>query len=207
MFIKRIKKNYKPLFPIFTEDILRLFPEFTRAYVFRLLKQAQDNGDIIKFSRGVYCIPKETFFGHSTLTSSMVAAHKYIGNAESIYGIYSGISLLNQFGITKQVPNIIEIITNNEATRKRVVDIGGMKFVIKKSRFEINKDNCDYYALLQLFLQLGSNPKLNDLFKRRVEDFVTNKNIDKKELIKLAMKFPAQTLKNLIESGVAYGII
>ena len=207
MLIEKLKTEYKTGEPILIEDILLLLRNFTRAYVFRLIKKAEESGELIKFTRGVYCLPKKTIFGYGTLTSSIVANTKYITNGASIYGVYSGLSLLNQFTISTQVPNVIEIVTNKEATRKRVVDIDGMKFVIRKSRFEITKDNCDYYSLLQLFLELGVNPDLDDFSKERIKEFIVKKNIDKKELIRLAMKFPAQTLKNLIGSEVINGTI
>ena len=202
MFIQKIKDNYKIDEPIFIENILALFPEFTRAYVFRLIKQAETNGELIKFSRGVYYIPKKTFFGYSTLTSSMVANNKYITDGKSVYGIYSGLTLLNQFSVSTQIPNVIEIVTNNEATRKRIVNIDGMRFVIRKSRFEITKDNYKYYSLLQFFLELGINPILDEFAKQKIKEYIKDKGIKQEELIRLAMKFPAQTLKNLIGSEV-----
>ena len=202
MFIQKIKDNYKIDEPIFIKNILALFPEFTRAYVFRLIKQAETNGELIKFSRGVYSIPKKTFFGYSTLTSSMVANNKYITDGKSVYGIYSGLTLLNQFSVSTQIPNVIEIVTNNEATRKRIVNIDGMRFVIRKSRFEITKDNYNYYSLLQFFLELGINPILDDFARQKIKEYIKDKGIKQEELIRLAMKFPAQTLKNLIGSGV-----
>ncbi|MBQ7994715.1 MAG: hypothetical protein IJ247_00645 [Bacilli bacterium] len=207
MFVSRVKENFKPGGPVYTEDIISLFPEFTKAYIFRLLKQAEEKGDIIKFSRGVYCLPKKTFFGKATMTSSMVANNKYVTNGETVYGVYSGLALLNQFGITSQVPNVLEIVTNNEATRKRVVSIDGIKFIVRKSRFEITKENYRYYTIIQLFLDLGINPQLNDFAKRRIIQYIKDNNIDPKTLIKLATRFPAQALKNLVESEVLNGII
>lgn len=207
MFIEKIKRNFKIGEPIFIEDILSLFPEFTRAYVFRLIKKAEEDEELVKFSRGVYCIPKKTFFGFSTLTSSMVANNKYITNGDSIYGVYSGLTLLNQFSVSSQIPNVIEIVTNNEATRKRMININGMKFIIRKSRFEITKDNYNYYSLLQLFLELGINPNLDEFAKQSIKDYMIKNNINQNELIRLAMKFPAQAVKNLIGSKVIDGTI
>lgn len=207
MFIEKIKRNFKIGEPIFIEDILSLFPEFTRAYVFRLIKKAEEDEELVKFSRGVYCIPKKTFFGFSTLTSSMVANSKYITNGDSIYGVYSGLTLLNQFSVSSQIPNVIEIVTNNEATRKRMININGMKFIIRKSRFEITKDNYNYYSLLQLFLELGINPNLDEFAKQSIKDYMIKNNINQNELIRLAMKFPAQAVKNLIGSKVIDGTI
>lgn len=207
MFIERIRKNYKPGAPIFTEDILLLFPEFTKAYVFRLLKKAEKGGEMVKFSRGVYCIPKKSFFGYSTISSGMVANEKYIGSNDAVYGIYAGLTLLNQFAISTQVPNVIEIITNNETTRKRIVTIDDMKFIIRKSRFEINKENFSYYTILQLFLELGSNTLLDDFSKKKIKEYLMVNNIEQNRLIKYAMLFPAQVSKNLLMSEVLNGTL
>lgn len=207
MFIERIKEKFKQGSPIFIERIISLFPEYTRAYIFRLLKQAENNGDIIRFSRGVYCLPKQSFFGVSSMTSSAVANQKYVSDGDLVYGVYSGLSLLNQFAVTTQVPNVLEIVTNNEATRKRVVEIDGMRFIVRKSRFEITKDNYNYYTILQLFLELGLNPQLNDFAKQRIKQYIKENNIKQKTLIKLSTRFPAQALKNLVVSEVLNGII
>lgn len=207
MFISKLKENFKTGYPIFIEDILLLFSEYTRAYVFRLLKQAENSGDIIRFSRGVYCLPKKTFFGFSTITSSMIAQNKYVTNGDDVYGVYSGLTLLNQFAVTSQVPNVLEIVTNNEATRKRTINIDGLKFIIRKSKFEITKENYSYYIILQLFLELGINFQLNDYVKQRIIEYIKENNMNQNELIKYAMRFPAQTLKNLIGSEILNGTI
>ena len=207
MFISRIKNNYKSGEPIFVQDAISLFPEYTRAYIFRLLKRNEKSGNIVRFSRGVYCLPKKTFFGTTTTTSSMVAKNKYVSDDKLVYGIYSGLTLLNQFAISSQVPNVLEIVTNNESTRKRTIYIDGIKFIIRKSRFEITKDNYCYYTILQLFLELGVNPKLDDFAKQRIVEYISKKRINKNELIKYAMRFPAQAIKNLMGSEVLNGIV
>lgn len=207
MFVEKIEKAFKPGKPIFTEEILSLFPDFTKAYVFRLLKKAVANGEIVNFSRGVYCIPKKTFFGYSTLSSGMVANDKYIGDGKTVYGLYAGLTLLNQFAISTQVPNVVEIVTNHEATRKRTATIGGMKLIVRKSRFEINKDNVSYYTVLQLFLELGANASLDVFSKKRIKEYLIANNMDRDRLIKYAMFFPAQVAKNLLMSEVLNGTI
>ena len=207
MLIKRIEKAFKPGNPIFTEEILLLYPEFTKAYVFRLLKKAEKNGELVRFSRGVYCIPKKTFFGYSTLSSGVVANNKYIGNNETVCGLYAGLTLLNQFAVSTQVPNVIEIITNNETTRKRTVIIDGMKFIVRKSRFKITKENFSYYTILQLFLELGINPSLSDFSKKKIKEYLVSNNIEQNRLIRYAMFFPAQVAKNLLGSEILDGTI
>ncbi|MBQ7244259.1 MAG: hypothetical protein IJS52_08695 [Bacilli bacterium] len=207
MFIERIRKTYKSGQSIFTKEILSLFPEYTRAYVFRLLKKSLCKGELFRVSHGAYCIPKKTFFGYSGISSGQVASEKYIRNEEEVFGIYSGLSLLNQFGISTQVPNVIEIVTNKETNRKRTVTIGGMKYIIRKSRFEITKENSFYYTVLQLFSELRSSDEIDDFSKRKIEEYFSENGINQRCLFQYSKSFPARTIKNLVESEVLNGTI
>lgn len=78
------------------------------------------------------------------------------------------------------MPNTLEIITNNEVTRKRTVDINGTKFILRKSKFEITKDNYPYYTILELFLELGVNPKLDDFVKQSIKRYLNENKITKR---------------------------
>lgn len=204
-FLEMVKKNFKEDEPIFIDEILALFSDYTKAYVFRLLKE--ENEEIRNFSRGVYFLPKKTFFGESNITSNMVANKKYVSNGEDTYGVYAGISLLNAFGITSQVPNVLEIITNKEATRKRTIDIKGKQFILRKSRFSIDNNNLGYYYILQLFLEMPEKCELNDFSREMIIQYIKNKKLNPESLVKYSLYFPGRTLKNVVNSGVFNGIV
>ena len=188
--------------PIFTEDLLKLFSEYSRAYVFRFIKRLEESGELVKFSAGVYYIPRKTFYGVSTITADSVIERKYLSRNEDVYGVYSGLRLLNMFSVSTQVPNVIEVVTNNESSRCREVVLDGRKFILRRSRVIINKSNADAYLVLQLFSDLGSKTNLNAFAKQRLAEYLREKRITQKKLISLAMSFPARTMKNLIGSGV-----
>ena len=42
MFIERLKEKFNTNEPIFTEEVLELFPDFSRAQVFRFIKKARN---------------------------------------------------------------------------------------------------------------------------------------------------------------------
>lgn len=70
MFVERLAKSFKTDEPIFTEEILELLQEYSRAQVFRYIDKAKQNKEIVQFDKGVYYIPSQTFWGGiSTITA------------------------------------------------------------------------------------------------------------------------------------------
>ena len=202
MFINEIKRKFNINEPIFTEELMELFSQYSRPYVFRIINEMEKTNELVRYTKGVYFIPKKTFFGLSTITADSVVEKRYLKELNNVYGIYSGLKLLNLFSITTQVPNVVEIVTNNETMRCREIEVNGRKFILRKSRFEINKNNADMYMLLQVFNDLDAKTKLDDFAQRRLTSFIKEKRINQLQLLNLAMKFPAKTMKNLIGSGV-----
>ena len=170
--------------------------------VFRFINKAEENKEIVQFTKGVYFIPKITEFGLSTITADDVAQKKYIEWKENIYGVVSGIGLLNDFSVTTQVPAVIEIVTKNETTRKREITIRNRRFILKKSRVEINKDNAAAYTVLQLFDEFGKETKLDEYSSRLVTEYVRRQGVTKAQLLNLAVNFPGRTIQKLIRSDV-----
>lgn len=207
MFVERLLNKFNKDVPIFTEDIIELFYDYSRAQVFRFIKKAVLDKEIIQFDKGVYFIPRVTFWGGlSTITSDDVIRKRYIRNEESVFGIYGGLKLLNNFSITTQMPATIEIISNKEVTRKREVDIKGRKFILRKSRCEINKENYAAYTVLQLFNDLTNNDELGDSSKRCLLEYINNRGITKEQLFYMSSNFPIKATKNLISGGIINGI-
>ena len=206
MFLNEIKRKFNINEPIFTEELMELFSQYSRPYVFRIINEMEKANELVRYTKGVYFIPKKTFFGLSTITADSVVEKRYLKELNNVYGIYSGLKLLNLFSITTQVPNVVEIVTNNETMRCREIEVNGRKFILRKSRFEIDKNNADMYMLLQVFNDLDAKTKLDDFAQRRLTSFIKEKGINLSKLLNLAMKFPAKTMKNLIGSGVLNGI-
>ena len=200
MFIDKLQAKYEPNEPIFINEILDEFSEYSRGYVFKLIKKAEEKDELVNFSTGVYFIPTKTILGLSTITTEDVVEKKYISSKNETFGIYSGLQLQNMFNLTTQMPNIIEVVTNNESMRKREIEINGRRVILIKSKVNITKDNVNEYMLLQLMTEIGSN--INEISRERIKNFINRRNIDYKIIIKLASHFPSKAIKNLIISGV-----
>ncbi len=88
-------------------------------------------------------------------------------------------------------------MTNNESTRSRNIDIRGRSFIIRKSRCEINKDNYKAYRILELF---SNKNYISDI--KPIKKYIKENKISKRDLLELAKKFPAKTLKNMLNFGI-----
>jgi len=202
MFAERLKENFNANEPIFTEEILGLFPDFSRAQIFRYINKAKADGEIIQYDKGIYFIPRQTFLGLSTITADMVIEKKYLRNEKNIYGVYSGIKLFNTFSMTTQMAAVVEVVTNNESAKYREIQVKNRRFILRRSRCRIDKDNAAAYTVLQLFSEFDKNDKLNDNAKRRLLEYIAVTGVTKEQLFTLSMKFPPKTAQNLIGSGI-----
>lgn len=200
MISQVVAKKYGSGEAVFVGEIRAMFPEYKEAYLYRLLAREVDLGKIVKFCPGVYYIPKNTLFGNVGISAEQVAQKRYIANGRQKFGIYGGLNLLNIFGVSTQVPFVTEIITNNESSRCREVKIGGNRFLLRKSRCEINRENIREYTLLEL-LSVCSD---GDLRKADVQRTIVGytKELDRRRLAEMSAYFPARVSKRLIETGV-----
>ena len=204
MLVERLKKNFNTNEPIFTNEILEMFSEYSRAYIFRLINKAEKKGEIINFDTGVYFIPTKSIIGSSTITAEDVVNKKYVGYKDDVYGVYSGLNLQNMFSLTTQMPNTIEIVSNRESMRCRRIMIDGRTIILRKSRCKIDRSNAHTYTILQLLSEMGMTTAMDDRAKESIIRYMRENKVSNDDLISLAKVFPAQTAKNLMYSGVLY---
>ena len=202
MLVEKLQTKFNKNEPIFTKEILDTFGEYSRAYVFRLLDKAKKNGEIINFDTGIYFFPTKSIVGASTITAEDVVNKKYIRYKDDIYGVYSGLNLQNMFSATTQMPNSIEIVSNNETMRCRRIEIDGRTIILRKSRCRINSENVKAYTVLQLLSEMGKITRMEDRTKEAVARYMKENCVKSGDLLSLVRFFPAQTAKNLMYSGV-----
>ena len=160
-FLKKIKENFEIGEPIFTNEILALF-NYRKQKTMWLLKKCIDNGDIKKIERGVYYVPYKKTLSYNgvvfegletdnepTTEEIIIKKYKY-NNKGEVYGIDDGMVLENDLHLTTQVPQVYNIITNNESRNMRVVKIGNEEVRLKRPYTKITKDNYKEYEVLQV---------------------------------------------------------
>lgn len=201
--IQTLKRKYGENCPIFTNEIIKTMNKYSRPRVFQLIKEAENNNSLIRFDQGVYYIPTKTLLGDSTISIEQVVIKKYILEKNKVYGIFGGITLLQNFLLTYQIPNTIEVITNNETTWIRDIYIKNRKVILKKSRVRINSNNVFAYTILELFTIIDIDDFLyNNSAKREVIKYIKENNILKNDVLKMLDKFPSKTSKKILRSGI-----
>ena len=131
MIQQTLESKFKFNEPIFTDELLKAFPDKSRPQVFRYIDIAKENDILTQYDTGVYYLPTETILGKSIITSEGVIEKKYIKNNDDVFGVYGGLTLLNIFHVTTQVPATIEIISNNESSKKRMINVSNRKYIVK----------------------------------------------------------------------------
>ena len=144
-----LRSKYEPNEPIILDQIK------SDTYSYDTIKSMLSNyvkkGILSRFSNGVYYFPIYTRFGPSICEIDEVISKKYLSNDKTVFGYYTGLTLLNSIGLTTQVPNLIEIATNVEKNKIRKTKIGGLSIILRKPLIKISKSNYRYLQFIDIF--------------------------------------------------------
>ena len=165
--------------PIFLSDIH--YEDYSDIWLKKKLAKLCESGQVIRYERGIYYIPVKTPFGNSILNPNRIIERKYLSEKGNRIGFYTGITALQQAGLSTQMSNIPEIQTNNENSKLRRVKVGNQEVILRKSRV-----------------------KIDDERKAVIKSWIRKCNISQELVTKYAPFFPDKALRNLIESGVIY---
>ena len=189
--------------PIYSAEIQ--FENYSRQWIFKELKKLVTSGKIKRFDTGIYYCPQKMPWGESRLSPRKVVEQRFLSNGENIYGYIAGVSLLNQTGLSTQVPNLIELVTNNESTRVRDILVGSQSVRARRSRTYITPDNVKTLQLLDLMNTITPGG-LDETERLMLSKYVKASGVTRSSVSQYAGFFPAKATKNMLESGVIYDI-
>ena len=199
-----LMENYGYNEPIFLNDLVieGLSDNAVRQSVKRLVA----SGFLERYDNGIYYIPKRGgLLGKSYLDPSMVIMRRYVQNKSEIYGYLTGISFANQLGLTTQMPAVIEIVTNREASNGRMITVGSQRVRIKKPAITVSDSNAE---LLQLLDTIGQAEKYTELTKEETIEtlisYMRKKRFTKEQLSEVSAVITGATAKKMIEWGMIY---
>lgn len=198
-----ILQQYGTNEPILSSEVA--FQGYSRPWIYKQLNRLCEDGKLVRYEKGVYYIPTQTPFGKSLLNPRKVIERKYISQGGDVMGYYSGMTFQNQLQLTTQMPNIIELYTNNETTRVRDVFVGTQKVLLRRARTKITAENADVLSFLELMNDLTSDV-IDDEKKAIITRFISDRKITRKDISTYAPVFPDKAMRTLIESEVIYSV-
>lgn len=196
-----ISENYNPGEPIIAADIEIGMSDANRRQQFKILT---DSGKIKRFENGVYYIPKKSRLGgESGLTPEMVVERKYILRNGEVQGYYSGYVFANQIGISTQMPFVQEVVTNEIGNPMKKLDMNGRRFVLRKARTEITKENVKVLQLLDLLKEMEMYCEVEkEEAKRIIKKYVRDNKIKKADFDMYLPLFPDKVYKAIYEMEI-----
>lgn len=199
MLYEYLKNNYKMAEPIFFSDIA--ITDISKSAISQQLKKLCNEGKLVKYQDGIYYLPKKSRLnGAAGINADMVAKYKYISRRGKIEGFYSGNTFANQIGISTQVPNKIEIVSNNVAASVREVSIGKRLFIVRKANIFITEENVRVLQMLDLLKNLDAY--LDDDYdkaREKVAIYIEAHGIRKKDVDMYIRKYPVAVFKYYYE--------
>ena len=187
--------------PIFLNELS--IPNMTENAIRQSIKRLTSLGFLKRYDTGIYYIPKPSkLLGLSYLDPYIVILRKYIKNQTETYGYITGATFANQLGLTTQMAAVLEITTNKETTKGRIVTIGGQSIRIKHSILPIDNNNASILQFLDAISQAEKYSELNEIeMIARLKMYLKQCQFTQKQL---SSTLTGYTAKKLIEWGMIY---
>lgn len=206
MFYEFLKENYKENEPIFISELK--YKNMNMNAIRQQILYLTTKNLLVRYDTGIYYIPGNSIFKTSKiLNQNKIIEKKYISSNDEILGYLSGLNFANKIGITTQVPNLYEVVSNKATCDYRELKIASTKIILRKPRTTITKEN---YLELQFLDMIKEIDNLSILDKEENKIIVLNymkfANISFEKLQKLLEFYPDKIYKNLYQVGVLNGI-
>ncbi len=133
---------------VFLNDLV--FKGYSTPWIKKAIANLCEEEKLMRFDKGVYYIPTETILGKSKLDPRKVIAKKYLNQDNQAIGYFSGSVFINMLGLSTQMPNTMEIYTNNERATVREVSVGKLKIILLRARANICNKNVSTMCFLKL---------------------------------------------------------
>ena len=198
MLINYIENNYKPGEPIFVNDLLSYIND--KYKLSKELKKLVDDNKLVKYEDGIYYIPKKSLLKNISINPEIIAKYKYVSNNNDCFGYYSGLFLANRLGITTQVPEVIDIVSNNTNSSPRIVKYNNRKFYIKPSKVKINNSNVYVLQLLDLLKDIDKYSEYsNEYLREKIQKYIYTYKININDIDMYINYYPILVYKKIYD--------
>ena len=201
--------------PILLTEVVRNFIDKTgdfnkiRNTVSAYLNRMVRNDELKKLDDGVFYKTKKNLFGETAIDYVCGDAIPIKKVIEKLYfydtqnderiGYRIGASVLASIGITNNLENGIEIVTNNYHKRK-ILDAINQNIHLKKPSLEVNNENYIYLQLLDTIKEIDKFHLTTDRVGDKLADYMVKNEIEVNKLFKLAKThYNKKTINYLID--------
>jgi hypothetical protein len=198
-FSEYLKDEYGQSNPIYFKDVQ--FEGYSRSWISKELKKLMESGVLRRFDRGIYYFPIQMPYGEGTLSARKVVERRFLSDGFDIYGYVAGVSLLNQTGLSTQVPNLLELVTNRPM-RVRDIKIGNQRVRAHRSRTTVTKENAKALQFLDL-MNMITPSAMDETERFMLSKYIKASGVTMDEVSQYAGLFP-RAMKNMVESRAAY---
>lgn len=179
--------------PLFLEDIKQYIINKYKSKDINMLNNINviinrmcKKNSLKQYYKGIYYKPAKNIFGEMPLDKNKVIIKKYLNDKNgNVKGYITGAKLFNQLGLTTQVPNVINIVTN-ECTNCNEYKNEKLGVIIRKPKIKINNENYRYLQLLDI---INNKDHVNievDNEDQILYDFIEKNKLDFEKIIKYA---------------------
>jgi hypothetical protein len=191
--------------PIFLKDVR--IGKKSKAAIKEEFYRAYKRGKIEKKSNGVYFIRSNNEFGSGiTLRDVLESKYLYEPNCVDAHkdlfvcGYYSGLTFLNQIGMSQQVPAILEITTNRTSSKKRLISISNQYAIIRKSKVDIDALNYKILQFLDMFYFVSIEEVKEN--KQLLRNYIINNGLSRRDFSQYIGLYNDHILKKIVEGGL-----
>ena len=183
--IDRLPKGYIFTYEDFDADVKK------KEAIVKALNRMVESGKISKLAKGKYFKPEKTPFGVLQPSQEQIVKDLLEEDGKTV-GYLTGYSVFNKLGLTAQVSNVIQI-GKNETRPKFKRERYTISFIKQKNT--VTKKNIPLLQLLDSIKYIKKIPDTNIKTSclRFLEIFKELNLDDKKELIRLSLKYPPST--------------
>ena len=201
MLYNYIKEHYKEAEPIFLADLL--IKNITESELNQQLKELCEKGLLQQYDEEVYFIPKKSKLNLAVgPNADVVARYRFISKGDNVDGFYAGNTFANQIGISTQVPQVIEIVSNNISDDGEVL-IGNRRFIIRKPVVPITKENVHVLQMLDLLVKPDAYLDCSyEEAKEKFVEYISVCGITKSDVELFIKEYPQSALEYYYELGL-----
>lgn len=173
----------------------------TRNTISACLNRLVRNDELKKLDDGVFYKAQKNAFGETPIDYVDLINNLYFYNAanKERIGYRIGANVLANIGITNNMENVVEIVTNN-FNKKKIIDTINQNISLRKPLLEVNNDNYSYLQLLDTIKEISKYHLTNEPVGEKLADYMNKNEMEINRLFKFAKEhYNKKTMNNLVD--------